>query len=273
MPARTPALRAATALVALGTALGLSACATAPGRDEMDIIAEAQAGAILPASRAERDETDRKDLLTQAGFWGKEYEKNPNDAETVLKFARVLRGIGSSQRAVEIASPVLAMNPENVELAMVYAQASLDVGQPSAAALALASAEGAGQGDWRMHSIIGVTMDQLGEHKSAQDYYLRALTLSPGNPKVLSNLGLSYALAGDPARAEETIRQAVSLPGADGRVKQNLSLVLGLQGKFAEAEAAAGSETPRALVEANAAWFKALLTPARNWDTLRRSSD
>lgn len=273
MPARKQAARATTALVAIAAALALSACATAPSQEELAIISEAEGGGILPASRAQRDEADRKDLLSQASFWGAEYEKNPNDPETVLKFARVLRGIGSSQRAVEIASPVLSMKPDNVELAMVYAQASLDIGQPQAAALALATAEGAGQGDWRMMSIIGVTMDQLGEHKSAQDYYLRGLTLSPGNPRIMSNLGLSYALAGDPSRAEETLRQAASLDGADARVKQNLSLVLGLQGKFAEAESAVGMEAPRAMVEANAAYFRTLLTPARNWDNLRGSSE
>jgi Flp pilus assembly protein TadD len=124
-----------------------------------------------------------------------------------------------------------------------------------------------------MLSIIGVTMDQLGEHNSAQDYYLRALTLSPGNARVMSNLGLSQALAGDPVRAEETLRQAANLEGADMRVRQNLALVLGLQGKFAEAASAAGPETPSALVEANADYFRTLLTPARNWDNLRGTSE
>lgn len=273
MPVQTRSIRASTALALLAGLSVLSACATAPTPGEMAVMTQAQEGAILPASRMERDEADRMDLLAQAAFWGKEYEKNPNEPEAVLKFARVLRAIGSSQRAVEVAGPVLSLKPDNVELAMLYAQASLDTGKPEAAAMALASAEGAGQGDWRMLSIIGVTMDQLGEHKSAQDYYLRALTLSPGNARIMSNLGLSFALAGDPLRAEQTLREANSIDRSDARVKQNLALVLGVQGKFAEAAEAAGSETPRALVEANAAYFKTLLTPARNWDTLRGSSE
>jgi Flp pilus assembly protein TadD len=80
---------------------------------------------------------------------------------------------------------------------------------------------------------------------------------------------LSYALAGDSAQAESTLRAAVDLPNADARVRQNLVLVLGVQGKFAEAEKAAGPETPKALLDSNTAYFRALLTPARSWDNLR----
>ncbi len=68
-------------------------------------------------------------------------------------------------------------------------------------------------------------------------------------------------------------REAAALDGADTRVRQNLALVLGVQGKFDEAEQAAGSDTPRALVEANNSYFRALLTPARNYDRLRGTSD
>lgn len=277
MPAKTagftrcngPALLAATLLASAA----LGACASGPSPQEAAVLADAQQKTILPATRTERDAADRLDLLAQATFWGKEYDKNPNDPEAVFKFARILRAIGSAQRAVDISGPALAMKPDHIELALVYAQASLDIGKPDAAAMALAAAEGAGQTDWRMLSIIGVTMDQMGEHRSAQIYYQRAAALSPSNPKILSNLGLSYALSGDPARAETTLREAAALDGADTRVRQNLALVLGVQGKFDEAEQAAGSDTPRALVEANNSYFRAMLTPPRHYDRLRGTSD
>jgi Flp pilus assembly protein TadD len=267
-PVHTPVRLALLAGIALSAA-ALPGCAgmQKPTPQEKALVSAAEAKSILPATREERDAADRMDLLSQATFWGKEYDKNPNDYETALKLARVLRAIGSSQRATEVASQALNRKQGDVELSLVFAQASLDQGRPQDAATALAQAEAAGRNDWRMMSIIGVTMDQLDQHAPAQDYYRKALALSPDNPKVLSNLGLSYALANKPTLAEETLRKAAA-EDADTRVHQNLALVLGVQGKFAEAEKAVSPDTPKELVDSNAAYFHALLTPARKWDSV-----
>jgi Flp pilus assembly protein TadD len=112
-------------------------------------------------------------------------------------------------------------------------------------------------------------MDSLDQHPGAQDYYRRALALSPDNPKILANLGLSYALEGKPGLAEQTLRQAIALPGADNRVMQNLVVVLGVQGKFEEAEKIAGADIPKALMDSNREYFRAMLNPSRSWETLR----
>lgn len=255
-------------------AMALAACATTqPTATEAAMLAMANDNTILPASRVDREAIAQQDVLTQAKFWGEEYEKNPNDHEAALQFARTLRGMGSSARAVEVSGQALALKPGDPELTLIYAQASLDTGRPDAAATALAKAEAAAGSDWRMLSIIGVTMDQLGRHEGAQDYYKRALAISPDNPRILSNLGLSYALQGNPALAEETLRLAAAGPNPDPRVKQNLVLVLGVQGKFDEAEMAAGPETPKALLQANADYFRSLLSPSRSWDRLRGASN
>jgi Flp pilus assembly protein TadD len=152
---------------------------------------------------------------------------------------------------------------------MIYAQASLDQGRADEAATALARAEGEGQKDWRFLSLAGVAMDSLDQHAPAQDYYRRALALSPDNPKIMSNLALSYALDGKPGLAETTLRKAVALPGADSRMTQNLVVVLGVQGKFDEAEKVAGTDLPKALVDSNRDYFRSMLSPPRTWDALR----
>lgn len=253
------------ALVAL-----LSGCITAPAPTPQEVaMIEAAHKAILPATGAERDAADKQDLLSQAKFWTAEYEKNPNEYEAALKFSRVLRAIGSSPRSSEVSGQALTLKPADVELTLIYAQASLDQGKAEDAAQALARAEREGQNDWRMLSIIGVTMDTLDQHTAAQDYYKRALALSPDNVKILSNLGLSYTLDGKPGLAEETLRKAIALPESDARVKQNLVLVLGVQGKFEEAEKIGGTDMPKALIDSNRDYFRAMLTPSRTWDTLR----
>jgi Flp pilus assembly protein TadD len=251
-------------------ALALTGCIAAPPPNPQELaLIETATSPILPATKAERDLAEKQDLLTQAKFWGEEYEKNPNEYEASLKYARVLRAIGSSARATEITSQAMTLKPGDVELTMIFAQANLDQGKAEDAAMALARAEPGGQSDWRFLSIIGVTMDSLDQHAGAQDYYRKALALSPENPKILANLGLSYALEGKPGLAEQTLRQAMALPGADSRVTQNLIVVLGVQGKFEEAEKIAGGEMPKALIESNREYFRAMLNPSRSWETLR----
>ena len=259
--------------LAIAAAGAVGACATAPSPEEKAIAEALQSKQILPATREERDAADQKDLLSQAAFWGQEYDKNPNDYEAALKLSRVLRQIGSSSRAAEISAQALNLRQGDVDLTLVFAQASLDTGQPEAAVGPLARIEGNVMENWRAQSIIGVTLDQLGKHQEAQAYYERALAISPDNPQVLSNLALSHALEGDAAKAEDLLRTAATAPGADVRVRQNLALVLGVQGKFTEATEAAGADLPRAMVEANIAYFRKLLTPARSYDRLRGTQD
>ncbi len=252
----------------------LTGCITAeaPTTQELATIDKATV-TLMPASAAERAMADKQDVLTQAKFWATEYDKNPNEYEAALKYARVLRGIGSSPRAAEVAQQALTLKQGDVDLTLIYAQASLDVGKAEDAAYALARAEANGQTDWRLLSIIGVTMDTLDQHGPAQDYYRKALAISPDNPKVLSNLALSYVLEGKPALAEQTLRQAVSQPGADSRITQNLILALGVQGKFEEVETAAGTDLPKAMVGANRDYFRSLLNASRTWETLRGSKN
>jgi len=251
-------------------ALTLAGCiAAAPPNEQELALINSASSQILPATQAERDFADKQDLLNQAKFWSGEYEKNPNEYQAALKYARVLRAIGSSARATEVASQALVLKPGDVELTLLYAQASLDQGKAADAAVALARAEAQGQGDWRILSIIGVTMDSLDQHPGAQDYYRKAIALSPDNPKILANLGLSYALDGKPGLAEQTLRQAIALPGADSRVTQNLIVVLGVQGKFEEAEKIAGTDMPKTLMESNREYFRSMLNPSRSWENLR----
>jgi Flp pilus assembly protein TadD len=90
--------------------------------------------------------------------------------------------------------------------------------------------------DWRILSVQGAVLDQLGRHGDAQRHYASALRLVPDEPSVLSNLGLSYALSKNLPQAEATLRRAAAQRASDPKIRQNLALVIGLQGRFAEAE-------------------------------------
>ena len=114
--------------------------------------------------------------------------------------------------------------------------------------------------DWRILSVQGTVLDQLGRHDEARRYYESALKVVPEEPSVLSNLGLSYVLSRDLPKAEEALRRAYGSTRADARVRQNLGLVVGLQGRFAEAESIVKADLPAEEATANVAYLKQLLS-------------
>ena len=115
--------------------------------------------------------------------------------------------------------------------------------------------------DWRILSVQGTDLDQLGRHDEARRYYASALKIAPEEPSVLSNLGMSYVLSKDLAKAEEVLRRAYGSTQADARVRQNLGLVIGLQGRFAEAESIVKADLPADEAAANVAYLKADAQP------------
>ena len=135
-------------------------------------------------------------------------------------------------------------NPNNTALLGAYGRALADAGNYEQALDVLGRAHTPDQPDWRILSVQGAVLDQMGRHQEAQRYYASALKIVPDEPSVLSNLGLSYALSKDLPKAEATLRRAVERPGADPRVRQNLALVVGLQGRFPEAETIARADLP-----------------------------
>ena len=126
------------------------------------------------------------------------------------------------------------------------------------------------QPDWRVLSVEGAVLDQMGRPEEARRHYESALRIVPDDPSVLSNLGLSYALSKELPQAEETLRRAVDRPGADRRVRQNLALVVGLQGRFAEAEQIAKADLPSDEAAANVAYLRQMLAQPNSWKKLAR---
>src|SRR6266436_3562365 len=142
-------------------------------------------------------------------------------------------------------------NPKDAEAALAYGQSLRATGQ---------RAQAPDNPDWRILSVQGTALDQLGRHDEARRYYASALKIAPEEPSVLSNLGLSYVLSKDLPKAEETLRRAYASTKADARVRQNLGLVVGLQGRFAEAETIVKADLPAEEAAANVAYLRRLLS-------------
>jgi Flp pilus assembly protein TadD len=175
-----------------------------------------------------------------------------------------LRAAGQRSQAVAVLEQATIAHSGNKALLAGYGRALADNGNFQKAFDALTRAHTPDDPDWRILSVQGTVLDQLGRNDEARQYYASALKIVPGEPSVLSNLGLSYALSKDLPKAEETLRRAYGSAGADARVRQNLALVVGLQGRFAEAESIAKADQPAEEAAANVAYLKQLLHEKQN---------
>src|ERR1700724_924097 len=158
------------------------------------------------------------DWRRSADTWGERYRANPSDPEAAVNYAQALRGNGQRSQAVAVLEQASIQHPKHMGVRGAYGRALADVGNYKQALDVLNRAHQPDQPDWRILSVQGAVLDQMGRHEDAQRYYGTALRIVPDESSVLSNLGLSYALSKDSVRAESTLRRAAAQPRVDARV-------------------------------------------------------
>jgi Flp pilus assembly protein TadD len=238
--------------------LGLCGCQTAGAPDVTGSLGDkAEPNRVADARRDVELHRDR-------------FRANPKDADAALQYGQALRAAGQRSQAVAVLEQATIAHSGNKALLAGYGRALADNGNFQKAFDVLTRAHTPDDPDWRILSVQGTVLDQLGRPDEARQYYASALKIVPDEPSVLSNLGLSYALSKDLPKAEQTLRRAYGRAGADTRVRQNLALVVGLQGRFAEAASIAKADQPAEEAAANVAYLKQLL---HGKQTARRDAD
>jgi Flp pilus assembly protein TadD len=195
---------------------------------------------------------------------GERYRANPKDADAALAYGQALRAGGQRAQAVAVFEQATIAHPGNKQLLAGFGRALADNGSFQQAFDVLSKAHSPDNPDWRILSVQGTALDQLGRHDEARRYYATALKIVPEEPSVLSNLGLSYVLSKDLPKAEEVLRRAYATGRADARVRQNLGLVVGLQGRFSEAETIVKADLPPEEAAANVTYLKEMLSRKDN---------
>jgi Flp pilus assembly protein TadD len=214
-------------------------------------------GSIAPSKAEASPDADPR---RAAEVSGERYRANPKDADAALRYGQALRATGQRAQAVAVLEQATIAHPGNKALLAGYGRALADNGNFKQAFDVLARAHSPDNPDWRILSVQGTALDQLGRHDEARRYYASALKIAPEEPSVLSNLGMSYVLSKDLPKAEENLRRAYGNARADTRVRQNLGLVVGLQGRFAEAETIVKADLPAEEAAANVAYLQQMLS-------------
>lgn len=236
----------------LVVAMSLGGCITTARNSQQEVT-----GSIASTPAAARSEDDWRRMAEGAG---ERYRSNPQNAQAAIDYAQALRNSGQRSQAAAVLEQASIANPSHMPLRAAYGRALADAGNFTQALDVLARAHTPENPDWRILSVQGACLDQLGRHDEARRYYEAALNLVPNEPTVLSNLGLSYALSKDLPRAEQALRRAQERGANDPRVRQNLALVVGLQGRFAEAETIAKADLPPEEAAANVAYLREMVS-------------
>ena len=268
---RTDLHLATVAALMLSAAPAVAQQAAAPEQ------AQAPATPRVPAGAQERAAYDRMDPLSRSVFWAAQQEINPADAEAGVKLSRALREMGNHEQAVQAASQVLVIQPDNVEALMEVGRAHIARGQAFYGVASLEKARGLAPNDWRPLSLLGVAYQQVRRTDDARAAWNEGLRLSPDNPDILANAAMALAAGGDAPGAETLLRRAAAQPGASLKVRQNLAMVLGLQGKTAEAEQMLRRDLPPEIADRNLQWLRergqarevAATETARTWSSLQ----
>lgn len=239
-------LLSTAAVIALAASLG--GCMTSRGSSDVT-------GSI--AASTPRSDAEWRRVADTAG---ERYRANPKNAQAALQYAQALRATDQKTQAVAVLEQAAIANPSDKVVLGAYGRALVDVGNFKTALDVLSRAHSPDNPDWRLLSVQGAALDQLGRHDEARNYYESALKIVPEEPAVLSNLGLSYALSKDLPRAEAALRRAQQRGAGDSRVRQNLALVVGLQGRFAEAETIAKADLPPDEAAANVAYLRDMIS-------------
>lgn len=240
-------------------ALALAACANAPAAPPAETAAApaVETPDIQFASPEARAVAERAPPLERANFWAREHAKDPTHLETALIFADALRGIGSDDRAEEVARQMTVLHPMSADAYLMLGRSLAAQDKHAEARRMLSVAVTLAPDSAAALAALGLAHDRLGDHVSAQTAYAQALEIEPDRAGTLSNYGLSLALTGDLDEAEARLRAAAALPGATSRIRQNLALVLGLQGRFEEMREVA-ADAPEGVLERNIEALKAL---------------
>src|SRR6202046_5070584 len=111
--------------------------------------------------------------------YGERFRANPKDPDAALAYGQALRATGQRAQAAAVLEQANINHPGNKDLLAAFGRALADNGNFQQAFDILARAHSPENPDWRILSVQGTVLDQLGRHEEARRYYASALNIVP----------------------------------------------------------------------------------------------
>lgn len=167
----------------------LSACASVPVTPEADKrIGSAQ---ILSICEKLAKSNDTRIAI---GLCEKAHTEDPENPVPLLILGDMLQQQGALAQAGRAYGMAIDLDPENVEAHYGLGKVFLARNQYELATEQFEVARELNARDHRLYNALGVVLDNLGDHVSAQEHYRVGLELAPNNRALKKNLTLSRSL-------------------------------------------------------------------------------
>ncbi|MEQ8356880.1 MAG: tetratricopeptide repeat protein [Kiloniellaceae bacterium] len=197
---------------------------------------------------------EKREYVTALGLCARAHEMDPDNPETLMKVAALLRKLDRAPAAAQTYGVLLEQHPGYHEARYNLGKLYMESGEDSLAAMHFNQAMRSNPEDPRPYNALGIIRDQAGEHQAAQALYRSALQVDPNNFSVRNNLGLSLALSGQRDEAIDVLAELAVDPEAGQTVLRNLELAYAAQpvppGGGPAPAAVVREETPAALEHA-----------------------
>src|SRR3978361_731151 len=130
-------------------------------------------------SKAEPPPNPNADPRTKLDAYGERYRAHPRDAEAALAYGQTLRATGQRAQASAVLEQATIAHSGNKALLAAYGRALVDNGNFQPQFDILSRAHTPDNPDWRVLSVQGTALDQMGRHDDARRYYTSALKIAP----------------------------------------------------------------------------------------------
>lgn len=260
------------ALLALVAFPWLVGCVATPDPNTANIIREKQA-AKEPSSMLRIGDAARSqgDLKTAVAFYGRACALQPHDFRYITPYAETLAQMGELGRAMTAIrnARLPGDGRQATRMATLLQARLLTTAQLSQDAIVLLNPEIARHpNDAGLRVARGVAFDTARDFPAAQNEYIQALSLEPGNLAARNNLALSHALSGAPREGLKSLVKLRSEAVEQGlpestiaMIDGNLAIVYALLGEQSKArQAGAGAVQTDDQARANARFYS-LLSP------------
>src|SRR6204780_5090532 len=136
-------------------------------------------GSITSPASANRNRNPDADPHRAVDVYGERYRANPKDPDAALAYGQALRASGQRAQAVAVLEQATIAHPGDKALLGGFGRALADNGNFQQAFDVLTKAHSPSNPDWRILSVQGTVLDQMGRHDEARRYYDTALKIVP----------------------------------------------------------------------------------------------
>ena len=185
-------------------------------------------------------------------------EIEPRLPDPFVAIGDTLLSLGSVNEAIVAYNSALARDGSCVPALQGLARAYVQTGRPELALAPIDQALTLSPGNAKLLVLQGVVDDVEGRHQQAQAAYQQGLQHAPGDPALTVDLALSLALSGNYPNAIAVLRPVAMGAAGTAQERQTLALIYGLQGSLGDAEKVGRLDLDAAAVEHNLAYYRTL---------------